>query len=473
MTEANSPWLIALTGGRGSGKTYVLAGLIDYLRREGRRVDGLLAEAEGRTESGRGADRYILRWPLHGWESLLCQRSAEGCPPYHFQESAWEKVGEWAHYMAAGTSPETLVLDEFGRLEARGDGLMRFWPQFLSARPNVMVIAVREAAQSDLESQMGRPFDLVVAADDPEVLSRLCELCASAQDWQRVGRFGAAAGAIEASLGSLLNVTRMPFRGPVMSGIQALILYYAGDRLAQPWRVIWIAYVASALKALSPAGNRLRPMVAIAMQGSLFGLAVRIFGWNSWGIQVGAWLVGAWSAMQGFVLQYLLMGRALLDAYGELQAWITQHVGLTIPSLPLFIALYAGFAGTIVSGAVAVLRWRRRPPELLARALHRPRPPVPEQSTAWHHRLWREYRQKAFWVPMVVVLVILALSGTSASSLLALSLRVVGIVAAIFVILSVVKPERWTRYLRRRGWWGAALAMERALGVRKGRSGSN
>ena len=463
--DVGPPLLVGVTGERGDGKTALLAGLLDFLRREGRPVEGVLAEAEGRPGYGLGAERYVLRWPLLGEETLFCERTGQGDPPYIFFDEAWTRVARWAEGVASQSPrPEVIVLDEFGRLEACGEGFVRHWGALLRANPAVVVVALRQGAAAEIAARLGQPFDLIVPATEPRALERLCELCAAARDWQRVGRFGAAAGGVEMTLGAVLHGTKMPFRGVAMAALQAMTLYFAGEKLARPRRLVWVSYLAAALKALSPAGNRLRPMTAIAMQGTLFGTAVQLFGWNAVGVTLGAWLVGAWAALQGFVLQYLLLGDSLLVAYGEVQGWIMRHLGWQIPSLPLLVAVYVIAAGTISASLVAWVRRRRRPPALLARALHRASAAGPTPVTrTWWRRLLREYRARAFWAPLIIVLLLLAASGTPWEQLAGLPLRAAGLVAFLFVALALLKPGNWTRQLQRRGHWGPAIALARAL----------
>jgi len=471
------PWLIAVTGKRGSGKTKILAGLMDYLMREGSSFDGVLAEADGRSLPDTGAQRYILKWPLEEKEIVLCERVDIGKPPYLFNDDAWKEVKAWILNLESKIEkPDILILDELGRLESKGKGFALFWTQFLSLKPSIIITAIREESREDLEVQLGQKFDLIINANEKNSLERLCRLSSSAQDWQRIGRYGAAAGGIEVSLGSILNATKIPFRGVPMSVIQAVVLFFAGSKLVWPWMVIWVSYIAAALKALSPAGNRLRPMVAIAAQGSLFGLSVRLLGWNLVGITVGAWFVGVWAGLQGFIFQYLLLGNALFDAYGEIQIWIEQQLGFSIVSLPLLITIYVFSIGTISALIVGYFQWKKRPPKILRKALSKAHSVNNIQGTkskSWIKRLWFEYRQKAFWIPLLIVFVVLMFSGSSATELTSLPLRAAGIIAAIFVIFSVLKPGKWITQLRKFGFWGPAITLERTIGIHSNKKQNN
>ena len=461
------PWLIAVTGKVGSGKTQILAGLINYLRREGRSIEGLLSMAEGREVSNAGAQRYMLYWPMREKKILLCERTGRGEPPYHFYNNAWNEVGNWIEKIEIeNEKPEVIILDEFGRLEANGKGFAIYWDRLVALNPAIIIVAIREDSRQDLEIRLGQKFDLEIKAKEDRALERLCSLSSSAKDWQRIGRFGAAAGAIEISLGSVLNATKIPFRGVPMSIIQAVVLFFAGSKLTRPWLVIWVSYISAALKTLSPAGNRFRPMIAIAMQGSLFGLWLRVLGWNMAGVTVGAMFVGIWAGLQGFIFQYLLLGNRLIDAYGELKLWFYENFGITIVSLPLLVGVYAITIGVLSGVTAGFFYWRKRPPEMLDRALGKLNSRRQKNRYAenkWMKRLLLEYRQKAFWVPLLFVSLILMLSGSSTAELAGLPLRAAGIIAVLFVITSVLKPGKWIQQLRKYGFWGAAITLGRIL----------
>lgn len=142
----------AFTGPPGWGKTTAL------LRESGRvaGATGFVQEAEGRKEPGRGADRYWLRFIPDGERLLFASRTPDGTPPYEFSGSAGEAARAWAERLPF--CAPLVVIDEFGLLEARGEGHMRLWPLVLAAQPARVLLAVREGVAPQLEALMGLPI---------------------------------------------------------------------------------------------------------------------------------------------------------------------------------------------------------------------------------------------------------------------------------------------------------------------------
>lgn len=298
--------LIAVSGAKGSGKTTLLARLAAWFEARATVVDGFLAEAGARSSGTGGADRYDLRWLRNGETTPLAERDAALSPPYRFNPEAWNQVRHWAQ----GIRPHLplIVLDEFGRLESEGKGHVEYWPLIVAAQPEVVAIAVRQGCEEAIEYHLGRRFDLGIDVAEQDAWERLRAACLAHADWMRVGVYGAAAGTLEVSLGSVMHGAQVPMRGLVMSSLQGATLVRAGEGLGERMRVTWVAFIAAGLKALSPAGSRLRPMIGITMQGILFGFLTRLLGWNPLGLFVGAWAVGAWAMAQGLVFNYLLLG---------------------------------------------------------------------------------------------------------------------------------------------------------------------
>jgi nucleoside-triphosphatase THEP1 len=449
--------LIAITGGRGVGKTRLMARLAELQQARGQRVEGVLALAGHRQGPDQGADEYWLR--IIGTEEDLswAVRDDSSNPPYAIEPGTERKLRLWAEQLAA--RPPLLLLDEFGKLEIAGRGLMPVWARLRATQPQIVVITVREENIPAIEQLLGRRFDLCLPADDPGTLPVLLRSSEDFGEWTRLGLVGGAAGGIEMTIGSLLHATKMPLRGLLMSSLQGAMMTFACFGLAQPGRVIWVPFISAGLKALSPAGSRVRPMIAISMQGLLYGGSVQILGFNAPAVALGGLLVGAWSALQGFFLQYLLMGDDLFRAYDAAVLWMANRWDLTAPSLPWLVTGWAIFCG-LFAGGVTVAAWRwRSPPVALKRLIEKE--PVPARHGKAGH--WQDLAHWQFWLPLVIVSLILLATGHTWENVAWLGLRFVAVGFVLVTVVSLLRPARWAETLRRHGWWGPALAMSGAM----------
>jgi nucleoside-triphosphatase THEP1 len=463
--------LIAITGAPGSGKTRLLAELAAWHGSTHQPCEGFLAVAGTRAQPDLGAAEYRLQLLATGEELPWLVRDETHNPPYRFDSATHARLEHWAHALPL-TCP-LVVLDEFGKFEARGEGLLPLWPALRAARPLIMVLAVRAGFEEAIEEKIGQRFDLRIPADAPDALIRLQRACADLGEWTRIGLFGGAAGGIELSAGTALHLAKVPLRGLALSSLQGAMMTFTGFGLAQPGRVIWVPFISAGLKALSPGGSRLRPMVAIAAQGLLYGTAVQAIGWNIFGVTLGGALIGAWAATQGFLLQYLLLGDEMIKAYDTAVLWLAQHWHITAPGLPWLVGAWA-LLHALVAGGVSLAAWRfRAPPKKLRELIERetgpaaPRavaasPGVSPPSPKWWQPL-RELARWQFWLPLLVVSAILLSAGRSWETVAWLTLRVVAVGMVLLTLVSLLRPARWADRLRRHGWWGPALAFSSAL----------
>ena len=326
--------LIAVTGGPGSSKTHLLAELASSQLARGQRVEGVLALAVGRRVPNEGASEYWLRLIGTGQELSWAVRDETLDPPYYFEPETERKLQTWAARLRSLPPAPLLILDEFSKFEAKGQGLMPLWPVLAASAPHVVVIAVRAGLVADIEQVLGRKFDLCIPATAPDARQQLGRACEDFGEWTRIGLFGGAAGGLEMTVGAALHAGQIPLRGLAMSSLQAAMMVFAGTGLSQPGRVVWVPFISGGLKALSPAGNRVRPMLAIVMQGLLFGASVQALGWNFFALGLGGALVGTWAALQGIFLQYLLLGDELVRAYDTVVLWLADKWHVTAPGLP-------------------------------------------------------------------------------------------------------------------------------------------
>lgn len=449
--------LIAITGDVGAGKSSALSAVADGLRADGASCAGFVSEAEGRTEPGKGAGRYTLRNLISGETCVAAERGDDG------KIAPVQGATEWAKAWLEGElSGKTVLLDELGKWEAEGGGLMPLARDVLARKPLAIVASVRKDALDSIQAQWGRPFDLVFEVGDAaDVATHVVDAVRQAPDWRRVGWFGAGSGGLEMSVGAAMHALKFPLTGLAMSTAQAGIMTVAADGLHRKDRVAYAALISAGLKAMSPAGSRLGPMLAISMQGLLFTGSIRALGWNVLGAGVGGALVGAWAGSQGLLVQYLLLGNGLQRAYDTFVKWLAQRFDLAAPSLPLLAAGVIGLYA-LVAGSTTAWVWLRR---------HRVRARVErrlESGAVTVKKLrpggwWRPLVSPTFLVPTLLVCGLLALSGARADEVGLVAVRAVGVGLVLGIAMVGLKPEVVLRWLRRTGRWGAAYALGSAL----------
>lgn len=463
--------LIALTGSPGEGRTRLLASIAAEAQVRGETVSGFLAIGGPRPGPHAGADFYRLQLIDDARELPWATRDESCQPPYRFDSSTLAAISAWARGLRTRPRFDLIIVDEFGPLEARGAGWSTLWPDLAAASPRILLLSVRAGYEAEIALRLGRAFDLALPVSDPQTPEKLRRAGADFREWTQVGLWGGGAGTLEMTLGAVLHAMKVPLRGAALCSAQAATLTFASVRLSRPVRVAWVAFIAAGLKAFSPGGGRVRPMVAISMQGTLFAIAVQLLGWNFIGVLLGGVAIGAWAALQGILVQYLLLGEDLVLAYTKATEWMAGRWGIDAPTLPTAILAWAALHAFLAGGA-ALVAWRLRAPtarmrrliELEDRSTHVAVPGnTGQRSRPFAARVAREFARWHFWLPLLVVSAVLLASGRPWENVLWLVLRFVAVGAVLFALLAVFQPAKLAGLLRRFGWWGPAAAFGEAL----------
>jgi hypothetical protein len=415
-----------------------------------------------------GAVSYDLRMLSTNEIRPFAVRDGSVGLPYSFNKETTEFLSSWARNLGDHTLLSLLVLDEFGPVEADGGGHMALWPSIQNAQPEIVAMAVRVGVEKAIEDRLDQNFDLTINVQDPEAWSQLRTACTEHGDWARIGVYGAGAGGIEVTVGSALHGARVPMRGLVLSSIQSVVMTYAADGLGHRGRVVWVPFIAAGLKALSPAGERLRPMVAITVQGLLFGGAIRILGWNSMGILIAGWLVGAWAGAQGILFQYLFIGSELFRAYDEVIRWVTSQWRIEVPGIITLLTIWVVVWG-VVASVVTLMVWRRRRlPARIQTFLDRGAQAIrwEESRPSWKQAVQRGFKdlfRPIFWVPVAVVAVIVLVSGSPWETAFWIVARAVTVGMVTFSLARAFDLRSFIAWLQGKGHWGPAVAFRRAM----------
>lgn len=125
----------------------------------------------------------------------------------------------------------------------------------------------------------------------------------------------------EIGVGSIGHGFKIPLTGQVLSLNQLGFLLNAVNRdHLKKSAVFEISGIAAILKSFSPAGQKIGPMLSIAMQGFLFWLSLSVFGIGVVGQSIGAVFLSLWAFIQPFITLFLIYGfdlTKLVEFYSE------------------------------------------------------------------------------------------------------------------------------------------------------------
>jgi hypothetical protein len=115
--------------------------------------------------------------------------------------------------------------------------------------------------------------------------------------------------------------------------------------------------VVALTKSLSPAGKKLTPMLAIAIQGLLFSFGTLLVGINIMGLMIGAILSSLWAFLQPVIIFTFLLGHKFWDALFFTWQKISSFANLNQNAWKFFLVMAIGFK-VILAIATVVLAIR-------------------------------------------------------------------------------------------------------------------
>ncbi len=270
-----------------------------------------------------------------------------------------------------------------------------------------------------------------------------------------LGQDAAVLSACEVGLGSVLHGLHVPLSGYFLSLNQIFLLSRSLFTIRDPRAPLVISTTAAVLKALSPAGKKLTPMLAISAQGGLFTLGPLVFGPSILGAASGAILASVWSFLQPALLAYLIFGSALVKAIESFFAKIQDS--LTFVEIDatqiLWIALaLIGLKAILAVGCAALAwklpdshftLWQKR---LLAAAAKSPKLEVARtegSSLSTRAKLAaRDLMSPLFVISMILTLTFFIYADASASQLIWVILRPVAVGFCLFLVVRSI-PLDW------------------------------
>lgn len=134
-------------------------------------------------------------------------------------------------------------------------------------------------------------------------------------DIDHVTRTAAHLSLIEIAVGSVVHGLKLPLAGHALSLNQGFFLTHAlrlsNGRLDAAQQSIEISSVSSVLKSLSPAGNKIGPMLSIATQGLLYAIGILVLGRRLLGQMLALALLSLWAFIQPLITLFIIHGSQL------------------------------------------------------------------------------------------------------------------------------------------------------------------
>jgi hypothetical protein len=180
----------------------------------------------------------------------------------------------------------------------------------------------------------------------------------SSEKIEVLGNYAGLLSLIEVGLGSLLHSLHIPMAGLFLSLNQGYLLCRVSILTQDKSFPYALSNIAAVLKSLSPAGNKLGPMLSLSMQGLLFRLGLS-FGINLFGLSMGMVLLSVWSFVQPLVTYYLFFGEKLFNAAEFLYQKTLPFHGLKSENLAWIFAVVV-ILKALLGIFLAVVAWKTR-----------------------------------------------------------------------------------------------------------------
>lgn len=242
----------------------------------------------------------------------------------------------------------------------------------------------------------------------------------------------------EISLGSLGHAFKIPLTGQVLSLNQLAFMLNAinKDQLVIS-SAFEISSISAVLKSFSPAGQKLGPMLSIAMQGFLFWVSCVVTRAHLVGQIIGAILMALWSFVQPLISYFIIYGFTLIQVaqyyekkmkgdYSFLHDSLFIAMGIVF-ALKILIAVGLTIYSYITKKEIRLIREDR------FRNLSRPLAEKSELSP-WQAAL-RDLLRPLFLLSFILMLIFIWQLESSWSQKIWMGLRPLAVACALFYLL--------------------------------------
>lgn len=366
--------LFLVTGRAGAGKSTLLTQLASSLRKF-HRLGGFIMRGSGRTDELFGAAELYELVPAASPRAdaiLWADRENGECVFREATRRQAEALIEAETTAPESDRPEILFIDEIGRLELSGQGFADLFQKALHSEVPIVAAALKKKALPEIIRHFHLENGLLIDLDEMtmEQASALIRRRIRAMDSERIGSFAGLNGLVEVGLGSMLRAFKVPLKGHFLAYLQNVLLITFGKSL-HGRGLFRITFISSMLKAFSPVGGTIRPMLYILLQGSAFALPAAILGFSLVSVLAGSVLMAWLTLTVKLLLDYLVFGMAFFDAYAGAIARVNEWAqiqGLNLKTviigcfvLKTVIALALGSAAWFGDMDALMQRLKKRP----------------------------------------------------------------------------------------------------------------
>jgi len=473
---AGDKMVILVTGAIAGGKTTLLERAHQATRKRWQAC-GFVSPGDGRTfRSDRPATSYRIAL-LDGSMELPWAARRRDDEGYDFDEASRIKVEHAVRSTLDEGNEDICFLDEIGRQEIEGRGFSDLFRVVLASQCRIIVAAVKKNFVEEVMTSFNIDEPIVIDLDTVTPKQGLRQLLGriSGLDAERIGVFAGIAGLVEVGLGSTLHAYKVPFKGHLLAYLQNVLLIAFGKAL-RGRGLVRIAFISAMLKAFSPIGEKLRPMLYIFFQGAIFAFPIRLIGWNAIAVLLGSISMAWFTLALSLAVDYVTFGRSIFDAFsgvlGTVGGWLgVGKLSLTSVIVGLFVLkalLAAGVAVMAFYGDIQPLirRLGRKPGSRVG--LHPVGPAESGRRTtlgaAWY--AFRDLVSPRFLLFFLVsVLLMLFFTNLSRADFLSVVLRGLCISYLGFLVIRRVDVHVVGHWLDRRMGLGLGKSLPIALKV--------
>lgn len=373
---------IIITGSPASGKSHLLTQWTARLRRRWQ-VCGIESHPQTTRKVGSNtvADSYPVRvigtnktWP---W-AILRPGTLERDYPEPTRQAVIKLL------RPSLSVSDVCVFEDLGLQELQGAGFAELVDEAMAITHLWVIASAKKATLPAVLERFSHPNTLVLDVDhhpDSEEIFVFLERELTSRLSARIGTCAGMGGLIEIGLGSALHTARIPLKGHFLAYLQTIMMVSFG-RLLRGRGLFRIGTLMAMLKAFSPAGNTVRPMIYIALQAWMFSLPALLLGWHLVSALFGAVLLNTFTLALSLAIDTILLGRTFLTAFGQLintvgalfgfsfQSWQTGLIFLFIikAAVALLVAVAAWYFdfSTLLTRIGKKTNWMRLRPTVQA-----------------------------------------------------------------------------------------------------------